>query len=150
MPEIDLLGDPVAEPLPAGERLRYFDQLVGHKILAVFEGTECEPYEDVVIVTETKCWLTAQAEHDGDSAYIVVSNSYRERNLSDYVKAKRLLETGCINQGEYEVLSKAEAEKEAVKRERIANHLRQQLAELEARAGLPLQTSTENHHAIHL
>lgn len=134
MPEIDLLGDPVAEPLPAGERLRYFDQLVGHKILAVFEGTECEPHVDVVIVTETKCWLTAHAERDGDSAYIVISGSYRENNLSDYVKAKRLLDAGCINAGEYDVLSKAEAEKEASERERKANHLRQQLAELDARA----------------
>lgn len=130
--EHDLFGDPIPAPLPSGERLRYFDQLVGHKILAVFDGMQCAPHVDVVIVTETKCWLAAVAEDDGDSAYINVSDTWSDRSLSDYVKAKDLLEADCINQGEYDVLRKAEEAREAVERERQKNVLRRKLQELEA------------------
>lgn len=128
----DLLGDPLPEPLPSGERFRYFDQLVGHTILAVFEGMQCARDADVVIVTETKCWLAAGAEDDGDSADICVYDTYSQRSLNDYVKAKDLLDSGCINQGEFEVLRKAEEAREAVARERVKNLLRRKLDELES------------------
>lgn len=131
MSEHDLLGDPIPEPLPSGERFRYFDQLVGHTILAVFEDSRCAPHVDVVIVTDTKCWLVAHADHDGDSAFIVVNDYGHQKSLNDYVKAKDLMDTGCINQGEYEVLRKVEEEREAVARERQKNLLRRQLESLE-------------------
>lgn len=136
--EHDLLGDPMPAPLPSGERLRYFDQLVGHTILAVFEGSMCAPDVDVVIVTETKCWLGAHADHDGDSAYIVVNDAYNHNSLSHYVKANDLFDAACINQGEFDVLRKAEEAREAVERERQKNKLRRQLESLEnASKGAP-------------
>lgn len=136
--EHDLLGDPMPAPLPSGEQLRYFDQLVGHTILAVFEGSLCAPHVDVVIVTETKCWLVAHADHDGDSAFIVVKDYGLHHSLSHYVKAKDLFDAACINQGEFDVLRKAEEAREAVERERQKNQLRRQLESLEnASKGAP-------------
>lgn len=139
MKEHDILGDPIPEPLPSGERFRYFEQLVGHKILAVFEDSLCASHVDMVIVTETKCWLVAHADHDGDSAFIVVNDEgYYQKSLNDYVKAKDLMDSGCINQGEYEVLRKVEKEREAVTRERQKDLLRRQLESLEnASKGAP-------------
>lgn len=37
MSQTDLLGDPLPDPLPEGERFTRMEQLVGHTIKAVFE-----------------------------------------------------------------------------------------------------------------
>jgi len=131
MSTTDLLGDKAPEPLPAGTNLRYFEDLVGHTILAVFEGRRARRGAQLVIVTETKCWLTAHAEPDGDSPYIAVPYGIDGQLLSDYVRSNDLFETGCINAGEFEVLRKAEEESDAADRERQKNLLRQRLAALE-------------------
>jgi hypothetical protein len=138
----DLLGDPLPEPLPANQQLTDVDQLQGHSILAVFDLPNGRYQADLVIVTESGCWLVMNAEVDGcgeDAASIAVVRhrgyTTNQRDLSDYVSANELLRAGVINTGEHARLRAMEQEREAAKNAETAARLRAQLARLELNAG---------------
>lgn len=131
MSNTDLLGDPLPDPLPEGERFTRIEQLVGHTVKAVFEDTKGA---QLVIVTDTLCWLPMDADSDGDSTYIAVPYVGAHRTLTDFVPATPLFHAGCITQAAYADLKKIEDDAAEVNRQRLLNHHRQQLAALEAKA----------------
>ena len=139
MPETDLLGDPIPEPLPDGVRLNDSSELHGHTILAVFESPGGRYASDMVIVTATRCWIVFRAEVDGyandESAYINVKHSYIHRGdpetLHDYVSARELLQSNCIQQAEYVRLKALEDQRENEVKAKRAARLRSELAQLE-------------------
>lgn len=134
MTNLDLLGDPLPEPLPSGERLRYWNDLVGHTIIAAFEDFRKDRNDiDILLVTETKCWIAGAATHDGfeDAPYLEVVT--RGDSLHDFVTAQRLLDANCINPSEFAELQKAEDTQDAARNEQIANRLRRELARLEGK-----------------
>lgn len=131
MSQTDLLGDPLPDPLPEGERFTRMEQLVGHTIKAVFEDTT---RAQLVIVTDTLCWIPLNADGDGDSTYISVPYVGFQKGLTDFVPAGPLFHSGCITQADYAELKKVEDEAAEVNRQRLLNHHRQQLAALEAKA----------------
>lgn len=135
MSQTDLLGDPLPDPLPEGERFTELSQLVGHTVQAVFDNNYRLRGRGVeaVIVTQTKCWVPLSAEHDYESAFLRVVR-YGAHTLHDFVRAKDLLDTGCITQAEFLELKKVEDEEAEIARQRLLNHHRQQLAALEAKA----------------
>lgn len=138
MSNVDLLGDPLPEPvvLPVNERLTEFDQLVGHTIRAAFTDT-CGRFDvSLVIVTETGCWLTADAEENGCDEPPILSvgreySSHPQQTLADFVSARELFNAGCIGHGELELLKAKEAKRQQELREREAAALRARLARLE-------------------
>ena len=78
--ETDLLGDPLPEPLPCHSRLTDESQLAGHEVRAVFlETSGIWGHAGMVIVTATGCWMTFEAEEDGDEHYIRVSSDYSSK-----------------------------------------------------------------------
>lgn len=137
----DLLGDPLPDPLPEGERLTDVDQLVGHTIKAVFERPRCGPHflsADLVLVTETRCWITFEISSDDDDASLEVSGGYHlglkpQASLSDYVGADELLRGGCIHAAEHAVLKAEEVKLEEEEKAKKAAFYRRRLEELEGK-----------------
>lgn len=129
MSQTDLLGDPLPDPLPEGERFTRVEQLVGHTIKAVFEDAKGA---QLVIVTDTLCWLPLNADSDGDSTYISAPYDVYSKTLTDFVAAAPLFHSGCISQAAYLELKKIEDEDAEVRRQRTLNYLRNQVAQLEA------------------
>jgi len=131
----DLLGDPLPEPLPSNSRLTRMSDLVGHEVRAVFDDTQgTYGHAAMVIVTATGCWLALDIEgYNLDDAYISVVAEHNPKpiELIGFVPASYLLNEDCISDAEYRRLKALEEEHEEVQRQRKANHLRQQLAELE-------------------
>jgi len=132
------------DELPANKRFENFDQLVGHTIKAVFTDTSGRFDVSLVIVTETGCWLAADAENgsfDEAASFDVVrpyARSYYSTNeqptLHDYVPAIDLFRAGVVNKGVYEHLKGIEAERDRAAIERRANDLRRQLEALESKS----------------
>lgn len=127
----DLLGDPLPEPLPEGVRLTDIHELAGHTIKAVFEGMECKQPADLVIVTETRCWMALQAVEDGPDNTFIGDSYGTSSNLGDFVAATDLLQAGCITGDEHVVLKAAEDKTKAEEQARHAAYYRRKLAELE-------------------
>ncbi len=137
MTHVDLLGDPLPEPLPTNMRLNDFCQLVGHTIKAAFTDTGAYFDTALVLVTETGCWLAADAENGmyEEPAELVVLYEYqapRAETLGDFVRPLDLQITGCISSVEYQQLKALEDERNAKHRDRTAARLRAELARLEA------------------
>ncbi|MEJ1934500.1 hypothetical protein WDZ92_30250 [Nostoc sp. NIES-2111] len=134
----DLLGDPLPEPLPSNSRLTRMSDLVGHEVRAVFDETQgTYGHAAMVIVTATGCWLALDIEGcDLDDAYISVYSEHNPKpiELIGYVPAAQLLNENCITDAEYRRLKVLEDEHAETERQRKANHLRRQLAELEGKA----------------
>jgi hypothetical protein len=124
--------------LPWNERFDDVDELVGHKILAAFHEPSNKHGEygaaGLVLVTQTGCWITLDAEADGcgedPTVMIRKTSQYRTETLHDFVNARALHTAGVINSGEYEVLAKVEADLLTEKNNRRAENLRRQLAAL--------------------
>jgi hypothetical protein len=118
-------------------QLRDLNSLVGHTIKAVIEGPMGKSDVDIVIITETGCWLALKAEGGGyDEAPTIETHPYYggDRPLGDYLSAMDALHHGLINKTTFELLrAKEMEEKEAENKERI-DRLRKQLADLEGGA----------------
>ena len=136
MTHVDLLGEPLPEPLPMNTRLTSFDQLIGHTIKAAFTETFAYFDTSLVLVTETGCWLTADAENGWleEPASLVVGYDYQApeaETLSHFVCPFDLLNAGCISSSEYQQLKALEDERNAKQREKTASRLRAELVRLE-------------------
>lgn len=138
----DLLGDPLPDytpELPRNEQFSEFDQLVGHTIKAVFDPpTGGHRSADLVVVTETGCWIAAEAAVDGcgdDAAYLSVkSGLFGGGDLSDYCSAAELHRAGVISQVEHDFIALKEAERKAAYSKQRADSLRAELKRLEGGA----------------
>lgn len=133
----DLLGDPLPDPLPTNSRLTDEDQLIGHEVRGVFINTRgTYGHAAMVIVTATGCWMVFDIDGVAlDDASITVDAGHYQRGpveLIGYVRSFDLLHSNCVTEPEYRRLAALEREHEETERLRKANHLRQQLAELEA------------------
>lgn len=132
----DLLGDPLPEPLPSNSRLTDEDQLIGHEVRGVFINTRgTYGHAAMVIVTATGCWMVFDIDGVArDDASITVDAGHYQREpveLIGYVRSFDLLHANCVTEPEYRRLVALEEAHAVTERQRKANHLRQQLAELE-------------------
>lgn len=117
-------------------QLRNLDDLVGHTIKAVIEYPTGKRDADVVIVTETGCWLALSAEGGAyeEAPTIEVHPMYyggSDVPLGDYLSAGDAFHNGLINQAAYELLRVKEAEDLEAEKKAKADRLHKQLAELE-------------------
>ena len=132
-----LTPDEPDAPLPEGERLNEDHELIGHKIIAVIEGSlsRLADGNQMVLITETRCWMVIGAESECDSEYPRIIRDYnRKETLHDWVSAADLLADGVITPAEAALLEKVEQEQARRKKEKQAEWLRAQLAELEGGA----------------
>ena len=136
----DLLGHNIPDDLPANKQLTDVSELAGHTIKAAIDAPGGRYDCDLVIVTETGCWLAIQAEKDGccsdDGAVLEVIGArhyHAKYLLSDFASAIMLKTHGVINQGEFELLRSIEVEREEKQNAERATRLRAQLAAIEAK-----------------
>ena len=131
------------ETLPTGKRLHEPEALVGHTIKAVVQHPigRLGDWTNMVVVTETLCWLTVAGEMSGccseDGTQLSFSGQkYRSETeaLSDYLSAHELLHIGLISKGQFDALQELEAKRITKENAQKANALRAQLAELEGGA----------------
>lgn len=120
-------------------QLRSFDDLVGHTIKAVIEHPVGKREVDVVIVTETGCWMALSAEGGcyDEAPTIEVQPTYyggSDVPLGEYLSAGDAFHSGLINQSTYELLKAKELEEKEAEKKARADRLRKQLAELEGGA----------------
>ena len=128
------------ETLPAGERLLTEEDLVGHTIKAVIIHPmgRLSDQADVVIVTNTLCWLVLQAEDsyscDERSSITVRGRTYGvdlSETLFDYLGASDMFRHGLVTDAQRDALLDIEAAKEQEQNKKKADALRAQLAYLE-------------------
>lgn len=94
---LDLLGHPIPEPkeLPHGRQLIDLTELIGHTVKLVFEGTDLksEPWlADIVIVTETHCFIALRADDDG----LQPINPYKPQKLGNFVSIRAMARCGLL------------------------------------------------------
>ena len=131
-PRLDLLGDPLPEPLPEGQQFFHIDQLVGHTIKAAFDSPDGHAEADIILVTETNCWIALRAD-EAETPYINVVRGYgSDMRLSSFVSASELLRTGCIGTPEFNALFAEENAQRLAENTRRAKQLREQADRLEA------------------
>ena len=128
--------NPQSTPLPRDCQIRDVKNLVGHTIKAVIENPTGPQNVDVVIVTETGCWLALNAEGGSyeDKPYLVTHPPYAggaDVPLEEYLSAQDALLAGLVNQPTYELLRARELEAEAADKKARAEKLRRELAALE-------------------
>lgn len=129
--------------LPEGKRLLCEEDLMGHTIKAVVDcplgrlGNQV----DMVIVTETLCWLVLETEDSyscEERASITVRGhqySYRtSETLHDYLGAIDMFRYGLISSAQRDALLEIEAAVETNEKQKKAAELRKQLAALEGGA----------------
>lgn len=115
-PLLDLLGDELPEPLPQGLQLTDWRQLTGHKILAAIDEPGGRRQADMLIITETNCWMALKTESDGDECggarvSVVSDGTYHGQTaavFTDFASAAILFATGCITQPAYAHLKEIE------------------------------------------
>lgn len=120
-------------------QIRDFDDLVGHTIKAVIEQPMGKREADVVIVTETGCWIALKAEGGSydEAPTLEIDQPYyggKEVTLGDYLSAADALHSGLINQATFELLRAKELQEKEAEKKAKADRLRKQLAELEGGA----------------
>lgn len=120
-------------------QIRDLQDLVGHTIKAVIEQTVGKREADVVIVTETGCYLVLNAEggtYDEEPTIEVEPSFYGGSDipLGDYISAGEAFHSGLINQTVYEYLRAKEIEEAEAQKKKKADQLRKMLAELEGGA----------------
>lgn len=139
------------QTLPCGQRLSDERDLVGHTIKAVIThptgrlGDEV----DMVIVTETLCWLVLEADQPycvEERATVSVrpcrggqwSHSSQAvkpaETLHDYLGAAEMLSNGLVSHPQYLALVQIEEQANEDARQKKADALRKQLAALEGSA----------------
>jgi hypothetical protein len=136
---VDLLGDPLPEPLPENLRLTRLEQLVGHTILGAFESRQSfDNGDSIVLVTQTNCWMVIDADTDGGSSstYAQIDNhvGYPRKPITDYVEPAELLEARCITQAEHDAVVAKEAEEKRQRDQARADRLRAELRRLEGQS----------------
>lgn len=129
--------------LPAGKRLHEAQELVGHTIKCMVEYPigRLGNWVNLVIVTETLCWLTVSGEMSGcsaeDGTHLNYSGkTYRSETetLADYLCPQEMLHNGLISKCQFDALSEIEGKRlEAEKAQKVAE-LRKALAQLEGGA----------------
>jgi len=117
-------------------QLRNIDSLIGHTIKAVIENPTGKRLVEIVIVTETGCYLALSAEGGGcdEAPTIEVEPTYYGAGdipLGEYLSAWDYFEHGLINKATYELLLVKELEDKEAEKKVKADRLRKQLAELE-------------------
>ena len=120
-------------------QIRDLQDLVGHTIKAVIEQTVGKREADLVIVTETGCYLVLNAEggtYDEEPTIEVEPSFYGGSDipLGDYISANEAFRSGLINYPTYELLEAKEIEAAQAEKKKKADYLRKQLAELEGGA----------------
>lgn len=120
-------------PLPHDKQLTRESELVGHTIAAMVMEPCGAVNADVVIVTETGCWLVIVAEVDDDEPILNVNTS-TVRVLRDYLSAGDMLSAGLILEGEFDAIRTAEMERERIVKQQRARNLRQEADRLEAQS----------------
>lgn len=135
-PALDLLGDPLPEPLPSNLHLTDIEELVGHTIKAAIENPNGRRDADLLIVTETNCWMAFCGEPGDDdesaSARIVGPGFGKPMALSDFASPITLKNHGCISESEYAYLKEKDDEVKRVANVAYAARLRAHAARLEA------------------
>ena len=145
--EFELTHPEPPPTLPVSKMLTSTDDLVGHTIRAVFDGPNGERKAEMVIVTETGCWLALQAEAPdacGDDADILVCkdsawSAWGNRKgelctLADFVSPIQLHLEGIISSSELEYLNSAKQQRDAKRNAERAARLRAEAARLEGGA----------------
>lgn len=122
-PPFELEHTTEPDPLPRDVQLADEDDLKGHTIAAVFIGPVGRYQCEMVIVTETRCWLVFDTERDGgccddDGGEIVVKGNRAhyggaEATLADYVPARSLHAQGIISGSVLAQLQLVENERKA-------------------------------------
>jgi hypothetical protein len=120
-------------------QIRSLDGLVGHTIKAVIENPIGKREVDIVIVTETGCWLALNAEAGSfdEAPTIETDPPYYGGDdvpLENYLSAREALHHGLINMPTYELLKEKERKEAEEQKKAKADRLRRQLAELEGGA----------------
>lgn len=139
-PALDLLGDPLPEPLPQNLHLTDISELVGHTIKAAIENPNGRRQVDFLIVTETNCWIAFDGEpgDDDESAFArIVGPGYgntKPTALSDFACPLALKNHGCISESEYTYLQEKDDENKRLANVAYAARLRAHAARLEAEA----------------
>ncbi|MCK2097248.1 hypothetical protein [Thauera aromatica] len=126
------------EALPENQRLAAAEDLVGHRITAVIpdcSGPKARGGE-MLIVTETGCWLVLRPDDDGDGPYITVAGAHAfsrtdAEALSDFATAGELLAAGLITKAQHDYLRAEEKRQEDDRNALRAAALRAELAKLE-------------------
>ena len=119
-------------------QLRDWKDLVGHTIKAVIDDPLGKRDAQVVIVTETGCWMALDAEggyHDEAPTIEVLPSFYGGSDvpLSDYISAGDAFHNGLINPATYELMRVKEEEEREAEKKAKADRLRKMLAELEGK-----------------
>ena len=131
------------EALPREKRLLRPDELTGHTIKCTVECPTGKKGDqvDLVIVTETLCWLTVGAHMHGSCPEDGTFLSYdgeryhsQSENLAEYLSAKEMFDNGLVSKGQFDALLKLEAEQAAAEKAQKAAELRKELAQLEGGA----------------
>ena len=120
-------------------QIRDVQDLVGHTIKAVIEQTVGKREADLVIVTETGCYLVLNAEggtYDEEPTIEVEPSFYGGSDipLGEYLSAGDAFHSGLINKTTFELLRAKEIEEAEAEKKKKADKLRKQLAELEGGA----------------
>lgn len=130
------------EALPENARLNEPEDLVGHKIVAVIYdcvGRQAAGGE-MLIVTETGCWIVLAPTNDPEYPAIVVDRGYAwptlesAESIIDYASADQLLRARLITKAQRDYLRAEEQKREDEKKAKRAAALRAELAKLESAA----------------
>ena len=138
---IDLLGDPLPEPIPSNEQLTEWHELVGHTIKAVINCPTSDHKLDAILITETNCWMGLVAETDSfgnDRPTLqIVGERYQDpRSLSAFASAQELKSAACINEEQFQHLKASEVAAKKKLASAQAVRYRAQADQLEAEAKL--------------
>lgn len=93
--------------LPHGKQLTELTDLIGHTVKLVFEGTDLKAdpfYPNVVIVTETGCFIAFKADDDE----IAVTNPYIPQSLKTFVGTKAMAREGLLGPKAVETQKRAD------------------------------------------
>lgn len=129
--------------LPEGKRLLTEEDLVGHTIKVVVRHPmgRLGNQADLVIVTDTLCWMVLQTE-DSYSCEVRASITVSGRcygfesteTLFDYLGASDMFRHGLVSSAQHDALLVIEAETAKKENAEKADALRKELAELEGGA----------------
>lgn len=137
--------------LPTGQRLLDEEHLQGHTIKAVISAPRGRLGDqvDMVIVTETLCWLvleTSDSYCSEERSSVQVRQCMGGRwshstqapkpaeTLHDYLSAEQMLRHGLVSHGQHAALVIIEKEVKEKERNEKAEQLRKELAKLEGGA----------------
>lgn len=124
------------EALPQNARLDDPEDLIGHKVVAVVEDCAGRLARggELLIVTETGCWIVLAPKGDGDEMLIMTERGRHwagAESITDYASADQMLSAGLITQAQRDYLRAEEKKREDAQKAKRAAALREELARLE-------------------